>query len=95
VLQLATELGFSTAFELETRATMIDWSIGKGRAHSNWQATYRNWLRKTAAERGLKPVKHDAQRERYQAELRRANEPVKNPVKPPAGIESKLRSLFG
>jgi hypothetical protein len=95
VLQLATELGFSTALELETRATMIDWSIGKGRAHSNWQATYRNWLRREAKTRGLKPpVKHDPQREHYQEQLRAAATKPSSVVPVPREYASKVRSLF-
>lgn len=73
VLKLAAELGYSEILERETRERMIDWSQGKGRAMSDWQATYRNWLRRDAESRGLKPVKHDAQRELYQAQKRAAN----------------------
>jgi hypothetical protein len=94
VLKLATELGYSEVLERSTRVRMIDWSIGKAEARADWQATYRNWLRKDAEERGLKPVQHDPQRERYLEEKRRATEPVKNPIKPPVGIENKILNLF-
>ncbi len=94
-LKLAADLGFGEALERATRARMIDWSSSKARAMANWQATYRNWLRTTAEERGLKPVKHDAQWAHHQEQLRKASEGVKNPVPPPAGTETKMRSLFG
>jgi hypothetical protein len=99
VLKLATELGYSEALERATRPRMIDWSKSKSVARADWQATYRNWLRKDAEERGLKPVKHDAQALWYREQLRKANEPVKNPVPPPPGfeakgVEAKMQSLF-
>jgi hypothetical protein len=94
VLKLATELGYSEVLEQTTRARMIDWSLSKSVARADWQATYRNWLRKDAEDRGLKPVKHDAQWQRHQAKLREASQIVKHAVPPPPDVESKLRSLF-
>jgi hypothetical protein len=55
-LALATSLGFTIGLERKSRAEFVDYWIGEGKLKSDWQATYRNRLRKVAELRGLKPV---------------------------------------
>jgi len=83
--QLATELG-----------TMIDWSRSKSAKRADWQATFRNWLRKSAERYGLKPRKpRDAAWEEHQRNLRETTEPVKARAPKPAGYERMVGGLFG
>jgi len=80
-LGTATSLGFSTALELETRADFIDWWRSAQRPKGDWQATYRNWLRKSARQLGLKPPKPDTPQSTLWREQRdRALAPVTNPA---------------
>ena len=92
----AWELGFSDAMRDAEIARCVDWAHSKAVCRSDWQATLRNWFRKTAEDRGLQPRKpRDAQWAAYQQKLRDANQPVKTPAKPPAGFDQNVRSLFG
>jgi len=95
VLTLASELGYSESMERTTRATMVDWSLGKAVARADWQATYRNWLRTDAKERGLKPVVHDAKWRSHQAQVVVAAQTTKHPVPAPRGLEARVGNLFG
>jgi hypothetical protein len=94
VLKLAAELGYSAELERSTRAEFVDWWRGDGRMKADWQATYRNRLRFVAKRDKLKPVKHDPQREHYQAQLRAATEKPSSVVPVPREYASKVRSLF-
>ena len=91
----AWELGFTDAlrdFELKKH---IDWALSKSVLRSNWQASLRNWLRKSAEDRGLKPRKpHDAESLRWQEQRRAATESPINPVKLPADFEAKLGAVI-
>lgn len=92
----ATSLGFSSKLELETREVFIDWWRGKKRAMGDWQATYRNWLRREAKTLGLTPPKPLTQQQlEWLERKRRAEEAPKNPV---ANAREKLaaatRDLF-
>ncbi len=92
----AWELGFSDALRDAEVARCIDWAHSKAVSRSDWQATLRNWFRKSAEDRGLQPRKpRDAQWSAYQQQLRDAETPVKMPAKPPAGFDQNVRSLFG
>ncbi len=90
----AWELGFSQAqLELE-RKRCIDWARSKTVMRADWQATLRNWLRKSAEERGLKPRgPRDERWASYQQQLAKAKEPVKHPVPAPAGYGQRLGSI--
>jgi|SRR6188768_257958 len=91
----AWELGFTDAMRDFETDKCIDWALSKSIVRSNWQATLRNWLRKSAEDRGLTPRKpRDEKWAEYQQQLRKANEPVKNPVPPPAGFNQALGGLF-
>ncbi len=95
VLKLAAELGYTEILERQTRERMIDWSHGKGRAMSDWQATYRNWLREDADRRGLKaPVKNDPQREFYQAQKHAANAQPSSIAPVPREYAQQVGRLF-
>jgi hypothetical protein len=76
---LAASLGFKPQLELDTRAYFIDWWRGAKRAKGDWQATYRNWLRKEAKTLGLKPPPPDTPQRRLWLEEKRKAEAV--PVK--------------
>lgn len=92
---LAWELGFTDQHRDAETSKCIDWAKSKAIVRSDWQATLRNWLRKSAEDRGLSPRKpRDAKWAAYQHDLRKANEPVKNPVPPPAGFNAALGGLF-
>jgi hypothetical protein len=91
----AWELGFSDAMRDAEVDKCIDWARSKSVLRSDWQATLRNWFRKSAEDRGLAPRKpRDAQWAYHQEQLRKASEPVKNPVKPPPGFDAALGGLF-
>lgn len=97
-LKYAASLGFSEALEQKTRAEFVSWWQGEGRTKLDWQATYRNWLLKTADRRGLKPPrKVDPQAAAYQREKRsamRALEP--HEIAPVPKEFSQVRAaLFG
>jgi hypothetical protein len=80
-LAKATSLGFKPTVELETREGFIDWWRGKGLLMADWQATYRNWLRKTAKDLGLRPPPADTPQRRLWLEQKRiAEAPVVNAV---------------
>lgn len=92
---LAWELGFTDQQRDGETSRCIDWAKSKAIVRSDWQATLRNWLRKSAEDRGLSPRKpRDAKWAAYQQDLRKANEPVKNPVPPPAGFNAAVGGLF-
>jgi hypothetical protein len=92
----AWELGFSDAQRDAEVDKCIDWARSKSVVRSDWQATLRNWFRKSAEDRGLAPRKpRDDRWVKYQEDLRKAKEPVKNPVKPPPGFDAALGGLFG
>jgi hypothetical protein len=93
-LQLATELGFTDQRERETRAEFVDYWNDEGVLKSGWQGTYRNRLRFIAKRDGIKPVKHDPQREEYQAKLRAATQAPSTVVPVPLEYASKVRNLF-
>ncbi len=62
---------------------------------ADWQATFRNWLRKSAEDRGLKPrAPRDAKWEEHQRKLRENAEPVKARAPKPAGYEQMRGGLF-
>jgi hypothetical protein len=90
----ATSLGFTPKLELETREGFVDWWRGKGLLQADWQATYRNWLRKDAKSRGLKPPVRDARWAEHQAAKRAAEAPLKRAVPKPRDFDAKAGNLF-
>jgi hypothetical protein len=77
----ATSLGFKPELEQRTRREFVTWWRGDGRLKADWQATYVNWLIKTATKLGLKPPPADTPQRRLWLEQKRINEaPVVNAV---------------
>lgn len=96
-LATATSLGFKPKLELETRAGFVDWWRGKGLRQADWQATYRNWLRKTAKDLGLKPPPPDTPQHRLWLEQKRRAEAPPVNVAPHARetIDNALSAMLG
>ena len=91
----ANELGIGqkrAALEIQA---MIDWSHGKGQMRADWQAVFRNWMRRISKDEGLKPIVRDAQWAAHQAALSRARAQVANEVEPPPEVEAEIERLFG
>jgi hypothetical protein len=80
----ATSLGFSSKLEHETRETFVDWWRSKDLRMADWQATYRNWLRKEAKTLGLKPPPADTPQRRLWLEQKAKAEAVPVKVAPHA-----------
>lgn len=94
--ELAWTLGFTEAQQAQCVAEFIDWWRGDGRLKADWQATLRNRLRVRAEQLSLKPRKpRDERFVAYQTDLRRANEPVKDPIAPSVEFDRAVGGLFG
>jgi hypothetical protein len=91
----AWELGFTKSQLAAELEDFIDWWRGKGLLQADWQATLRHRLRAQATKLALKPRKpRDARLDAYQAQLRKANEPIKDAVAPPPGFNEAVGNLF-
>lgn len=91
----AWELGFSEKLRDFEVKRCIDWARGKTVKRGDWQATLRNWLRKSAEERGLKPREEPDDQQRLWQERRRAATAIPtDAVKPPPGFREKMGGIF-
>ena len=95
VLLKAGELGFSRQQELETREEFVDYWRSEGRLKADWNAAYRNQLKRVARQQSLAPRAPSTVREAYQRR-RAASEagPSGDVVGPPETVQKAL-GLFG